>query len=238
MSVTRIKTFKVFETLKVFLIFLGYKLQKMNLYDLSHRLNNDTPVFPGMGKPVFHKVATLETEGYRETRLAMDSHTGTHIDAPAHMLENGKTLDQLPVDRFSGKALIISVPKNTKRIETDFLVQFEVKLKQAEFVLFKTGWSKFWGTPQYFEDFPTLSADAVEWLFAFSLKGIGFDVISADPMNSTTYPNHFRILGKECIIIENLRFPDELTETEGEFFCFPFPFENADGSSVRAVFGV
>lgn len=210
----------------------------MKLYDLSHLLNNDTPVFPGMKKPVFKPAATIKKDGYSETRFEMDSHTGTHIDAPAHMLENGNTLDQLPVDSFSGKALIVKVPENVVQIEKDFLVQFEEKLKEAEFVLFKTGWSKLWGTSQYFEDFPTLSADAVEWLLTFSLKGIGFDVISADPMESTSYPNHFSILGKGLIIIENLRFPDELTETEGEFFCFPLFYENADGSPVRAVFGI
>ncbi len=210
----------------------------MKLYDLSHQLNNETPVFPGMNKPEFKPAATLEKDGYRETRFEMDSHTGTHIDAPAHMLENGKTLDQLPVDSFSGKALIVNVPENIKRIEKEFLVQFEEKLKEAEFVLFKTGWSKLWGAPLYFEDFSTLSAGAVECLLAFSLKGIGFDVISADPMNSTTYPNHFSILGKGWVIIENLRFPDELTKTEGQFFCFPISYENADGSPVRAVFGI
>jgi kynurenine formamidase len=209
----------------------------MKLYDLSHLLNNDTPVFPGMSKPRFTPAATFEKNGYRETRFEMDSHTGTHMDAPAHMLKNGKTLDQFPVDRFAGKALIISVPENTKHVEKDFLVQFAAKLKEAQFVLFKTGWSKLWGTPRYFEDFPTLSADAVEWLLTFSLKGTGFDVISADPIDSTSYPNHFSILGKGLIIIENFMFPKELTEAEGDFFCFPLFYENADGAPVRAVFG-
>ncbi|WP_372947731.1 cyclase family protein [Mariniphaga sp.] len=210
----------------------------MKLYDLSHLLNNETPVFPGMVKPRFQPAAKIEKDGYRETRFEMDSHTGTHIDAPAHMLENGKTLDQLPVDKFSGKAVIISVPQGTEVIEKELLLQFEEKLQKVDFVLFKTGWSKFWGTPRYFNNFPALTSEAVEWLLNFSLKGIGFDIISADPMKSTSYPNHFSILGKECIIIENLTFPDALTETEGEFFCFPIPYENADGSPVRAVFGV
>ncbi len=210
----------------------------MKLYDLSHLLNNETPVFPGMGKPLFKPAATLEKDGYRETRLELDSHTGTHMDAPAHMLKNGKTLDQLPVEAFAGKALIIHVPENTKQIEKDFLVQFEEKLKDAEFVLFKTGWSKYWGTSRYFDNFPILTTEAAKWLLNFSLKGIGFDVISADPMDSTSYPNHFSILGKSLVIIENLNFPEELTETQGRFFCFPLPYENADGSPVRAVIEV
>lgn len=210
----------------------------MKLYDLSHQLNNETPVFPGMKKPEFKPAATLEKDGYRETRFEMDSHTGTHIDAPAHMLENGKILNQLPLKAFTGNALIIPVPGNTVLIEKEFLVSFEEKLKNIDFVLFKTGWSKYWGTSRYFGEFPTLSNQAIEWLFDFSLKGIGFDVISADPMDSTTYPNHFSILGKGLVIIENLRFPVELTETQGRFLCFPLPYENADGSPVRAVFGI
>lgn len=220
------------------MILLPIKLHKMKLYDLSHLLNNETPVFPGMGKPVFEPVATIEKEGYRETRLSFDSHTGTHIDAPAHMFLNGKKLEQLPVDTFSGKALIISVPENTARIEKELLLPFKEILEKVDFILFKTGWSDHWGTQRYFENFPTLTADSVEWLLTFLLKGFGFDVISADSLDSTTFPNHFSILGKELVIIENLRFPGELTETEGEFFCFPLPYENADGSPVRAVFGV
>jgi kynurenine formamidase len=210
----------------------------MKLYDLSHLLNNETPVFPEMGKPRFQPAAKIEKDGYRETRFEMDSHTGTHIDAPSHMLAKGKTLEQLPVEVFAGKALIIQVPENTGQFEKEFLQRFEEKLGKVDFVLFKTGWSKFWGNARYFEKFPVLSADAVEWLLSFSLKGIGFDVISADPMESTSYPNHFSILGKGLIIIENLRFPDALTETQGEFFCFPLRYENADGSPVRAVFGI
>ena len=220
------------------MILLLFKLQGMKLYDLSHLLNNETPVFPGMNRPQFKPAATFERNGYRETHLCFDSHTGTHIDAPAHMLENGKSLDQLLIEAFTGKALIIPVSENTKLIENDFLVSFEDKLKNIDFVLFKTGWSKYWGTPGYFEDFPTLSNHAIEWLLAFSLKGIGFDVISADPMASTTFPNHFSILGKGLVIIENINFPEELTETQGQFFCFPLPYENADGSPVRAVLGV
>jgi arylformamidase len=210
----------------------------MKLYDLSHLLNNQTPVFPGMSKPRFKPAATFEKNGYRETRFEMDSHTGTHIDAPAHMLQNGKTLDQLPVDTFAGKAFIIPVPANTDLIEKEFLKPLEAKLKEVDFVLFKTGWSKYWGTSHYFGKFPTLNSKAVEWLLKFSLKGIGFDVISADPMESTTYPNHISMLEKGLILIENLKIPDELTEITGTFICFPVPFENADGSPVRAVFSI
>lgn len=208
----------------------------MKLFDLSHRLNNDSPVYPGKDKPRFQDAATIDKDGYRETHMVFDSHLGTHIDAPAHMLKEGMTLDKLPVSAFAGSALIIEVPHGTTIIEKSFLESFENNIKSAGFLLFKTGWSQFWGLPSYFEGFPTLSTAAVEWLLQFPLKGIGFDAISADPVESTDFPNHYLIFGNGLIIIENLCFPDDLAEHDGEFSCFPLPYENADGSPVRAVF--
>ncbi len=160
------------------------------------------------------------------------------MDAPAHMLENGKTLDQYPVCHFTGKALIISVPGNLSLIGMNLLLPFEHEIASMDFVLFRTGWSKYWGKPEYFKGFPTLAHDTTDRLLAFSLRGIGFDTISADTAESKDYPNHIRIFENNLIIIENLVFPDALTESSGIFSCFPLPLENADGSPVRAVLSV
>jgi len=210
----------------------------MRIYDLSHTLNNKSPVYPGTGRPQFEPAASIEKDGYRETRLSFYSHLGTHIDAPAHMLEWGKTLDRLPPDTFTGRAFIISLPANILHIEKDFLLPYEKTLMTVDFVLFNTGWSKFWGTPGYFEGFPTLTDEAAEWLLHFPLKGIGTDAISVDPVESISYVNHFKFLNRGMILIENLKFSQELHEDTGDFSCFPLPFENADGSPVRAIFRV
>jgi arylformamidase len=208
----------------------------MMLYDLSHILNNASPVYPGTSRPRFEQAATIDQSGYREKHLQFNSHLGTHIDAPAHLLGKGATLDKLPLETFTGKALIVSVPEKSNHIEKERLIPFEKELEEVDFMLFKTGWSKLWGTSGYFKDFPVLSADAADWLLQFSLRGIGFDTVSADPVEDTSYPNHFRILSHGMIIIENLKFPQELNNTKGDFSCFPLPLEDADGSPVRAIF--
>ena len=206
----------------------------MKIYDLSHKLNNLTPVYPGNEPPEFTQIADFKSHGYRETQFRFHSHLGTHIDAPAHMIDNGNTLDQLPAEHFCGNALIIKTLIN-RNIDFEILKGSETEISKSEFVLFQTGWSQFWGTPKYFGRFPVLTKDAVEFLLQFHLKGIGFDHISADPMDSQDYPNHLAILGKNLIIIENLVFTDGFTECNGEFSCFPLPYENADGSPVRVV---
>lgn len=204
----------------------------MKIYDLSHQLNNHSPVYPGIQPPEFIPAAQIETHGYRETHFRFHSHLGTHIDAPAHMIANGKTLDQLPVAHFCGETIII---KTGNPIDIEVFSGLEDKIATSEFVLFNTGWSKFWGSPSYFGNFPVLMPEALNFLLRFNLKGIGFDHISADSMDSKDYPNHYAILGKNMIIIENLVFPDGFAENSGEFNCFPLPYENADGSPVRAV---
>ena len=207
----------------------------MTLFDLSHKLNNQTPVFPGTAKPQFEPSATIEKDGYRETHLNFESHLGTHIDAPAHIFKAGLTLDQLPVSAFTGRAIIVEIPKNTAYIEKLLLLPFREKLSKNDFVLFKTGWYKKWDTNEYFFDFQVLTEEAATWLTSFKLKGIGFDTMSADPIESNELPVHYIILGKGLIIIENLNFSEKLNVSQGKFLCFPFPYENADGSPVRAV---
>jgi len=210
-------------------------VKKVKAYDLSHKLNHRTPVYPGTGKPGFGPAANLQNEGYRETWISVNSHLGTHIDAPFHMLENGKSLDEYPVDSFMGKAFIIRVPFYGHLITKELLQLYEEKIKKVDFVLFNTGWCKYWGTDKYFVDFPVFSGDAADYLLSFNLKGTGFDTISADPVDSTDYKIHINILERGLIIVENLFFPEELDCETGNFFCLPLPFEKADGSPVRAV---
>lgn len=210
----------------------------MKLYDLSHRLNNESPVYPGMEKPLFKPAATIDRDGYRETRMCFESHLGTHIDAPAHMLKQGKTLDELPLEAFSGRAVVLPVQAGTDSIGQEFIESFRQEISGADFILFRTGWCDLWGTSGYFEGFPVLSGEAVQLLLSFQLKGIGFDVLSADPVESTTWDNHMAILDKGLVIIENLFLQKELSEVSGYFTCFPIPYEHADGSPVRAVLGV
>jgi kynurenine formamidase len=190
----------------------------------------------GKGSPVIGPVAFIVPDGYRETHIELDSHLGTHIDAPAHMLEEGKFLDDFPVDQFIGKAIVVSVPQLTKQVEKSLLEERTDDLRMADYVLFKTGWSEKWGTDAYFRSFPILSDEALAFLLTFNLKGIGLDAISVDPVDSTEYPVHYALFRKGLLIVENLKFPTGFAADSGEFFCLPLNFVQADGAPVRALF--
>ncbi len=210
------------------------------IIDLTQLINSSMTLYPGTVPTSIEKYNTIEKDGFAELKLTFCTHIGTHIDAPCHILKNMKSLDQFPVDKFIGKAFIISL-KNEKEICLEFLESFKERLAEVEFVLFYTGWQFKWNTKKYFDDFPSLTKEAAEWLTTFNIKGIGFDAISADKVDfnetdlSVALRNHNILLEKEIIIIENLTNLDKLPETVFTFQCFPLKVENADGSPVRAV---
>lgn len=203
------------------------------IIDLTHKLRSNLPVFPGTIEPSFVRVNTIAKDGFAELNMTMSTHTGTHIDAPCHIIANGKSLDQLSLDQFIGKAMVINCTGVTS-ISLELLQSKEESIKQVEFILFYTGWQHKWNTPDYLEKFPTLTQEATEWLLKFPLKAIGFDAISVDKVEDITLPNHNLLLGNGILIIENLINLDQLIDLSFEFYCIPLHIKNADGSPVRA----
>ncbi|PLX34881.1 MAG: hydrolase, partial [Clostridiales bacterium] len=174
-------------------------------------------------------------DGFKEKRLSMYSHTGTHMDAPAHLFEGGKTLDRYHVGHFFGKAFVVDAAGQGSKIGREFLEQFEKQLNQADYALFHTGWSIYWGREEYYGNFPCLENEAASYLASFGLKGVGFDNISADPIDDASLANHRIFLGKEMVIVENLKNLESLAG-QGFFWFSAMPLRTveADGSPVRA----
>lgn len=207
----------------------------MKIIDLSHRIEPGMPVYPGTEAPVLTTPFDLDKDGFVETRISLLSHTGTHMDAPAHILAGGKTLDSMPVSTFYGQAICIAVASGRQEVTVDDLIPYKSGIQAADFVFFRTGWSRLWGTPGYFEGYPVVTTEAAVYLNDFTLKGVGFDTISADAAQAHDLTIHKVILGKNRIIIENLTNLDQLPPVLFSTACFPLHFSNSDGSPVRAV---
>ena len=204
----------------------------MKIIELTHTIRNDMPVYPGTEQPRLTTACTIEEVGYRETLLHMYSHTGTHMDAPAHMLPDGATLDSYAPEKLAGAAVVVDC-RGEKDISLPLLQRYD--LSGVDFVLFCTGWDKKWGTPAYYENFPCLTAEAAAYLAALPLKGVGEDSISLDPCDSTDFPNHITLMKAGFINTENLTGLDALLGRRFTFLTLPLKFENADGCSCRAI---
>ncbi len=204
----------------------------MTVIDLSHKLHRGMPLYPGTEEPAFVPVHTHIPDLFRETRLVLTSHTGTHVDAPFHILPDGPRLEDLPAEQFVGRAVVIECRGcNTITLQQ---VLAHPQAEQAEFLLFRTGWDRFWGQEAYFSGYPCADARVVDYVLATGKKGIGLDTISLDPVNSIAL--HRRLLaGGKQVILENLTGLDRLPEGLFTLCALPLNFPGSDGSPVRAV---
>ncbi len=120
-------------------------------------------------------------------------------------------------------------------INENCLQPLQQTVSKIDFVLFATGWSRLWGTAEYFKGYPVLNEAAARQLSRYNLKGVGFDTISADRAESKTLPIHTTLLLRNMLIIENLNNLDILPQSIFTFFCLPLKIAEADGSPTRAI---
>ena len=209
----------------------------MKIIDLTHSIKSDMPVFPGTEQPKLDSASTLEKDGFRETLLTMYSHTGTHMDAPYHVRDEGITLDIFPADKFVGKALVIDCSDLSENdiIDMSYIDKYKNTIDKAEYVIFKTGWYKYWNQEKYFGNFPVINEEVADYLINSNKKGIGLDVISIDPIEKEDLAMHHRVLKNNLVIIENLCNLDDIGDELFTFCALPLKYENSDGASVRAI---
>ena len=210
----------------------------MRVIDLTHVIAAGMPVYPGTEPPTLDPANTYEKDGFKETRISMYSHTGTHMDPPAHLFPGRTTLDRFPAEQFIGKALVIDCRslKEGEPITMKHLAPYGEKAEQADFLLFNLGWDTRWGTPSYFGDYPCLDDEVMDHILAGSYKGIGFDVIGLDPIADENLTRHKKLFAeKEIVNIENLCHLDQCGDELFWFSCFPLKIDDCDGSPIRAV---
>ena len=208
----------------------------MRVIDLSHTIKSGMPCYPGTPAPLFHSLSSIEEHGFAEQLMTLSSHTGTHVDLPAHILREGSSLDSFSVGSFAGKGYAIDIRGQAGgMITVAALHPFRDRIKECEFLLLCSGWSQYWGATNYYHGYPVLSSDAVEWLTDFDLKGLGVDMVSVDAPDSGDFPVHTCLLQKGILIIENLDGIPLLLHVPFIFCGFPLKIFGAEASPVRAV---
>jgi arylformamidase len=201
--------------------------------DLSHPLIDGQVSFPG-DPPLNVEFACTTKMPARcnVSKIAMGSHQGTHLDAMFHFVEDGKTLDNMPLDWFYGLARILRIPKNAgDDISVEDFLPFEEHLAEGARIIYETGWHRQFQKPNYFTEFPSLTQEAARFLASKKLRLLGMD--TPTPAKDY-YEVHHILLGEEIVIIESLtkldNAPDSFT-----LCAFPLNFSGRDGSPVRAV---
>ncbi len=187
-------------------------------------LSERTPVYPGDPKPEITTLATIAGNGWNERRLSFNTHCATHIDAPFHMLSDGKKLEEFPLEHFFGRAKIIDV-SGQKSIGPEIVGN----LTGFDFVFFRTGQSKKAFQPDYYENAVFLNEAGAEELVRQKIKIVGMDSFSPD---QEPYLSHKILFRSDILILENLVNLD-LLPAEAKIFILPLKLANADGSPCR-----
>lgn len=200
----------------------------MNIIDLTHTINKQTPVYPG--DPVVDVVASgdIEEDGFVDHKVTFGTHVGTHIDAPAHMIIGGKKLNDIMLRRFIVPAICIDV---TEGFDADVIAATEIEEGGA--VLFYTGMGQYFTKPNYWQGYQVMDQSCIDTLVSKKVGLIGVDAGSVD--KEEDFPIHKALLGSDILIIENLApTVQELVGKHFELIALPLKLE-FDGAPARVI---
>jgi len=201
----------------------------MRFVDLSHPISNEMITYPSDPNVSIVREKEIDTDRTLLHSFTMGTHTGTHLDVPAHIISSGKTVDNFPLDTFSGRAV---------KVDENSYASLDTIEEKIDGIIFDTGWYKHFNDPEIFYglDRPVIPKRLIEMTVAIAVKFFGCDLPSVDASNSNEKPVHLAFLGVDIIIYESLTNLDHLPVlTPFEFYGFPLPLEGLDGSPVQAV---
>ena len=168
------------------------------------------------------------------SEIILGSHTGTHIDAPSHVIEGGMTIDEIPLENMNGKAKVVDVT-GYDDIDRDFLSGYDIDADAI--LLFKTNTSLNWKCDSILEEYPTLTYEAADYLAERKIKMVGIDYLTIERPRRKRMDGksvHKSLLWNNILICEALNLRD-VAAGEYTFYCLPLKICNADGCPVRAA---
>jgi arylformamidase len=165
------------------------------------------------------------------TGMRCNYHVGTHVDAPAHFIAGGKTIDQIAVDKFYGMCRVLDMTHKEEKITREDLV--DCVILEHEIIILKTYNSDLPATGPFVFDFVYLDASGAQYLAEKNIKAVGIDYLGIE-RSQPDHATHKTLLAKEILIIEGLRLAGVISG-EYNFFCFPLFVQGADAAPARAV---
>jgi kynurenine formamidase len=198
----------------------------MAYIDLTMALTPDTPVYPGDPQVEITQITSVADDGYMDHTVKMGTHNGTHIDAPAHMIEGGKMLSDFPLDTFIGPGKLVDARNGLTPAGID-----AAGVEQGDIVLLYTGASDIYTDPDYYYHEPVVSDEAAMHLIKLGVKMVGLDMGSID---EDPFIIHKALLRKDILIIENLVNLSALLNAEFKIHALPLNL-HVEGAPARVI---
>lgn len=203
----------------------------MKVYDISWPLVPETTEYKNKKTIQFQDVATMDKDGVRSSLITLGSHTGTHVDAPSHFLKDGKTIDQISLDRLMGPAKVIDMVRIIDVITAEDLKRHEIH--EQDIILLRTMNSAYEETDEFNKEFVYLDQSAAAYLAERKIKAIGIDYLGIERGNPE-HSTHTTLMHADIMIIEGLRLSHVQA---GDYFmvCLPLAVVGLDAAPARVI---
>ncbi|WP_290776219.1 cyclase family protein [Anaerofustis sp.] len=208
----------------------------MQLIDLTREIADNMQIYPKDPNVYIKNYYNHKKDGCKVDEIHISSHSGTHLDVPYHILENGKDINDYPINKFIGKGIVVDVSgkSNNEIIYIDDLASYEKNILNSDFVIFKTGYDKFFNSEKYTHH-PYLSKEIITFLKDIGISIFGIDTLSPDSTYMGNNDAHKTLLSNDILIVENLTNLDALNcNVFYNFYFIPMKIKNGDGAPVRA----
>ena len=203
------------------------------VYDVSVPVRTGGLVYPGNPEiSIELEQAIARGAGANVSAVSFGSHTGTHVDAPRHFIDDGGTVDAISLERLIGPAIVIAFEDSLKSIGAGDLESRD--LGSHKRVLLRTRNSGFITDEEFHRDYTFLAPDGAEFLVSRGVELVGIDYLSIEQFHSGHHRTHRTLLSNGVVIVEGLNFAD-VPPGEYDFVCLPLRLEGLDGAPARAV---
>jgi len=200
------------------------------IYDISMEISPTIQTYKNdtSKSPIFKHTSGFDKNGSYETTLTIGLHTGTHVDYPLHMIEDGNTSDTEVLENLIGSSKVFDLTSVTNSIDYEDIKNLDIK--ENDFILFKT--TNSFDTEFNF-DFVYVNESAAKHLATLKIRGVGIDSLGIERAQ-TGHPTHKALLSNDIIIIEGLRLKD-VTEGAYQLYCLPLKISNTEASLARVI---
>ncbi|MDR4936400.1 cyclase family protein [Rossellomorea marisflavi] len=199
----------------------------MKIYDVTAPIHSDMPVYKN--KPEKKPSIKTDTNGHvTESRISIDLHTGTHVDAPLHMFNEGETIETIDIKQLVRPVKVFDLTDAEENISYDDIKDLDIE--ENDFVIFKT--KNSWDEEFNFE-FIYVAADAAKHLAEKKIAGVAIDALGIERAQEG-HPTHRTLMGNGVIIMEGLRLKDI---EAGQYFMVAAPLnvQKTDASPARVL---
>ena len=207
----------------------------MTIYDISLTISPTLPIWPGDPALKIEKFESMDKGAHNNvSRISAGVHLGTHVDAPYHFINDGRTVEQLPLDVLTGPCYVVQLPDGVEAITAEVLERTGINSEMKR-VLFGTRNSHLWarGEAEFQTDFVAITEDGAEWLVERGVQLVGVDYLSVAPYGDSV-PTHTVLLEAGVVVVEGLNLANVMRGFY-DLYCLPLKIAGCDGAPARAI---